>query len=136
MPSYTLPYRDPYKNGLLRPWLSLQLTGINRRTGRVWGLIDSGADKTSLPLDYAALMGYTAAHLEQTDVGVADGSVVSCWAAKTPAIAYLPGLATYKFEIYPTFMRGDAVLWGRLDFFRAFVVTLDENAQAFALGTR
>ena len=60
MATYTLPYRDVLGHGH-RPYLALQITGVNGRSGAVWGLVDSGADSSCLPLDFARLMDYDGA---------------------------------------------------------------------------
>jgi hypothetical protein len=68
-------------------------------------------------------------------VGVADGSQASVWQATKPATAFVIGLPQPVFEITPTFVPGNNVmtLWGRADFFRAFVVGFNEIAQQITL---
>jgi hypothetical protein len=103
--------------------------------GNIPGLVDSGADTTSLPMDYAKLMGYTSAQLDHGTVTMADGSSVSVWVANVPVTAYVVGLPELPFEVCPTFVPGaDHALWGRTDFFKAFEgVAFEEAGQRFAL---
>lgn len=55
----SLAYSEPFGFGIPRPYLVLHVTGPNGGASRdVPGLVDSGADATSLPLEYALLMGY------------------------------------------------------------------------------
>jgi hypothetical protein len=136
VPAWSLPYRDVF-GGDPRPYLGLQVTGINGWSGPILGLIDSGADRTCLPAGYARLMGYRTADLEQVHVTVADGSSTAVWNAKRPAQAHVIGLAPITFELWPSFMPGGSsanTLWGRADFFRTFKITFDEQAQQFTLG--
>lgn len=100
----------------------------------VWGIVDSGADRTSLPDGYATFMGYGADDLEQARMAVANGSSTSGWSAKRPVRAAVVGLADVEFELLPLFVPGNAPpLWGRLDFFMAFNVGFEESAKHFTL---
>jgi len=133
MPSYTLAYSDAFGNGV-RPYLALTVTGINGRSGRIVGLIDSGADKTSLPMGYAGLMGYGVRDLTAGSVGVADGSTVSVWHASAPSQAFISGLPDPVFDLLPTFVPGiPPVLFGREDFFQTFGVAFNEVRRQFTL---
>jgi hypothetical protein len=102
---WSLPYRDVFGGGA-RPYVGLQVTGINGRSGPILGLIDSGADRTCLPSGYARLMGYTPADLEQVNVTVADGSSTAVWNATRPAHGYVIGIEDITFELWPSFMPG------------------------------
>lgn len=88
MAVHTLPYRDVFSNGA-RPYLALHVPGLNGAAGDIPGLIDSGADKTSLPSGFASLMGYTAAELEPVSGMRSRTSLVSadaeCAVDVTPA---------------------------------------------------
>lgn len=129
--SWTVPYRDAFQNGV-RPYLTLHLTGPTGLSGDVVGLVDSGADRTCLPLGFATLMGYRAEDLEQ-EQGQQVSGTMDMWNARMPSPAYVVGLAEITFELWPSFVLGDTVLWGRSDFFRAFVVGFDEPEQHFTL---
>lgn len=134
MPSWTLPYRDAFGSGA-RPYLALHVTGINQRSGPIAGLVDSGADRSSLPMGFADLMGYGEDDLELGHVNVADGSVVQVWHALTPSQAYVVGLEQTVFDLLPTFVPGSASapLWGRADFFNAYRIAFDEPNARFTL---
>jgi hypothetical protein len=134
VPTYVLPYRNAFGNGF-RPYLGLHVTGPNGQSGPIVGLVDSGADKTSLPAGFATLMGYTGQDLEPDTMGVADGTTTPVWNAKKPASAYVVGLPDPVFELYPTFVQGNNVtpLWGRADFFQIFTVGFDEPNQRLTL---
>lgn len=57
----------------------------------------------------------------------------TCGTRRRPSRAYVVGLAEITLELWPSFVVGDTVLWGRSDFFRAFVVAFDERGQHFTL---
>lgn len=135
MAAHTVPYLDPFSDGAVRPYLALHVTGINGQSGNIPGLLDSGADRTSLPFGYAALMGYTAADLEADQARIADGSTIPTWTAKIPSEAFAVGLPQPTFDLWPTFVPGNATrpLWGRADVFQAFPLLFNEAQQSFTL---
>lgn len=58
------PLVVPYSElgfGGARPYLFLQVTGLDGRGRTIPGLIDSGADNSVLPAGYAPIMGYSGA---------------------------------------------------------------------------
>jgi hypothetical protein len=116
-----------------RPYLVLHVTGLNGESGDIIGIVDSGADITSLPLDYASLMGYAAADLRSESVeGV--GGATSAFHATKPVLASVAGLDDSPFDLNPCFVDGnDMVLWGRSDFFKQFIVAFNENEQNFTI---
>ena len=130
--SLTVAYRH-FGLGGSRPYLVLDIAGINAWSGPVVGLLDSGADRTVLPAGYAPLMGYTAADLEATQ-GTQVGGSLTLRSAKTPARAYVPEIPELVFEISPFFVQGcQTALWGRADVMRQFDITIMECAQLFSL---
>lgn len=133
MPSWTLNYRAVVPGGIERPLLALHVTGLNGASGDIIGIVDSGADVTSLPLDYASLMGYGPADLRAESVeGV--GGATSAFHATRPVAAYVSGLDDMKFDLKPCFVDGnDMVLWGRSDFFVQFIVAFNEGEQNFTI---
>lgn len=99
----------------------------------MWGVVDSGADNTSLPLGFASLMGYDAKSLERRE-GVGAGGSIDTWIATSPSRAAVPGWEELGFEILPTFIDGGQMpLWGRQDLFMAFHVSFSEPNQEFTL---
>jgi len=131
--TFNLPYRDAFGSGS-RPYLALHVTGPSGANGTIIGLIDSGADSTSLPAGYASLMGYTGADLVPSEAGHAGGGSVNVLVAQVPAPAFVIGWPEVQFDLFPTFVPGGSMsLWGRNDFFRVFEVTVREAAQTFSL---
>jgi len=128
-----LPYRDPFNTGRLRPYLLLHVVGPSGASGDLWGIVDSGADSTCLPLDFAPLMGYGPGDLEQQPFQQAGGTA-TCYIAKQSSVAWVVGLDDRPFNVQPTFIDGaSSVLWGRQDFFMQFGITFDEANQHFSL---
>jgi hypothetical protein len=133
VPEWSLAYRAAFPGAPIRPNLTLHLTGPNGRSGEVTGVVDSGADQTSLPLGYASLMGYTGANLA-TDTAATAGGSTAVFVAQEPVHAYVVGLPAITFELFPMFAKGSSmVLWGREDFFTVFRVFFDEATQRFSL---
>jgi hypothetical protein len=134
VPSLELAYTDFFGRGS-RPYLAMQVTGINGQSGPIVGLLDSGADTTALPTGYAALMGYQAAQLERIEVGTAKGSGHG-WRAVQPCTATVAG-ATPPFltlSLNPIFVETAHPLWGRRDVMAMFTaVAIEETAQRFTL---
>jgi hypothetical protein len=97
------------------------------------GLIDSGADYSCVPYEYAALLGYSDADMRQEQGGQVQGQVMF-WRAPAPLMAMLPGDPEHSFELHPNFVENsDMTLWGPMDFFRAWHVILTEASQQFSL---
>lgn len=132
--THRLSYRNVFGTGE-RPYLAVHVTGLNGASGDIPGLIDSGADRTSLPMGFARLMGYDSSTLEQGKIGIADGSEVAVLVAKVPVQANVVGLPDPTFELCPTFVGGNNVhaLWGRADVFMNFGIGFDETNQSFSL---
>ena len=89
--SATAPYRRG-SDGHPRPYLWLTLKGP--RGGPdvpIVGLVDTGADKSVLPVDYAQLLGYQAEDLAPVEVGQVEGSA-SAWDAQKPCEAFVNGV--------------------------------------------
>jgi hypothetical protein len=135
MPSARLVYTDPWGSGL-RPYLALALSGVNGTPLNVIGLLDTGADLSSLPVSWAVLMGYTNATLTHDVVTVANGVQAPCFRPAPPCGAALIG-SSVAFPMAPTFMIGATVqnqIWGRLDVMAAFkTVAFEEPAKTFVL---
>lgn len=84
------PLVVPYSElgfGGARPYLFLQVTGLDGRGRTIPGLIDSGADNSVLPAGYAPIMGYSGANLAFVQGSQVSGSVTLRCATK-PAAAY------------------------------------------------
>ena len=81
----------PYKRGAdgqLRPYLLLTLLGVKPGLEvEILGLVDTGADRTVLPIDFAEELGYTVDDLEPRDVLQVEGSA-SAWVRALRATAH------------------------------------------------
>jgi hypothetical protein len=130
--SGTTPYLAGSDGGL-RPYLWVTLVD---RDGQgqipIIGLVDTGADKSVLPLDYAGLLGYSQDELEQKDVNQVEGSA-EAWEAQAPVVAFVNGLEEVQFEIAPLFVATLDALWGRADLMQTFAVTVFDAAQQLTL---
>ena len=130
--SATAPYR-PGSDGHPRPYLWLTLKGL--RGGPevpIVGLVDTGADKSVLPIDYAQLLGYKVEDLSPVEVGQVEGSA-SAWDAQRPCEAFVNGVPAVKFQIQPLFVATLDALWGRADLMMTYVVSVSEKDQELAL---
>jgi len=128
-----LPYTNPLGTGV-RPYLWVHLTGIDGMSGSFVGLLDTGADRTAMPLGYASLLGYGPSTLTPVTIGTAS-SPASAFEALQPCTAQATGLPTLSLSLQPVFVLGSSatVLWGRKDFMAAFKVLFDESTQQFTL---
>jgi hypothetical protein len=131
MGSVTLVYSNPFQGGD-RPYLALEVTGINGQSGSVIGLLDSGADMTQLPIGFASLMGYDQATLQPISIGTA-GAPAQALRATKPCRAIIPGLPAAPVDLLPVYSPSPFALWGRTDFFAKFGVMIEEKHQRFTL---
>lgn len=130
--SFTAPYR-PGPDGQLRPYLLLTLIGRQpNREILISGLVDTGADRSVLPIDYAEELGYTADDLAPVEVGQVEGSA-SAWIAQKPCEAFVDGIPDIKFEIKPLFVASLNALWGRADLMMTYTVSVSEKDQELTL---
>jgi hypothetical protein len=128
----TVPYREG-SDEHPRPYLWLTLRGPRSGAGiPIIGLVDSGADKTVLPLDYAQLLGYKPEELTSVQVGQVEGSA-DAWDAQVPCEAHVNGIEAVKFEIKPLFVTTLDALWGRADFMATYVVSISEERRELGL---
>jgi hypothetical protein len=130
--SFTAPYR-PGPDGQLRPYLLLTLVGTRLDEKIVIsGLVDTGADRSVLPIDYAEELGYTVDDLAPVEVGQVEGSA-SAWQAQKPCKAFVDGIPEIEFEIAPLFVASLNVLWGRADLMMNFTISVSETDQELTL---
>jgi hypothetical protein len=110
-----------------RPYVLLDVTGPNGWRP-IRGLIDTGADTSILPVEYASILGYSSDALEPKTIRQVGGTTVDALRAALPCAAHIAGDPSRPFEIRPLFVRGAAlVLWGRTDFMKAWDVCLHER---------
>ncbi len=135
--AFELDYLTEFgSGGARRPYLWLQVTGPEGNSLPIRGLIDTGADRSSLPAEYAALL-----RLDPSDVAIETGQQVSgtfsVWTWPTTLQAFVIGQPEYAFEIHPTFTPGSLTgLWGRSDFLRLWNFVLDEGNQRLYLSSK
>lgn len=124
---------SPGPDDVLRPYLWLVLVGPNGSEVLLQGLIDSGADYSCVPLEYAARLGYAPAEGSFGE-GTQLRGTIDFWRARDPLHAYLPGDRTMTFELYPHFVDGaEVTLWGRLDFMGTWEVVISQPRQTFTM---
>jgi len=120
-------------DGRFRPYLWLTLQSRRGESDvPIVGLVDSGADKSVLPLDYAELLGYETEDLSPVEVGQVDGSA-DAWDTQEPCEAFVRGIPSVKFEIRPLFVATLDALWGRADLMSTYVVSIDEKEEELTL---
>jgi hypothetical protein len=119
--------------GGARPYLTLHVTGIEGRSGLIPGIVDSGADNTVLPADYAPLMGYSSADMISVQ-GTQVGGIVILRQATKSSKAFVPEISSVVFGIKPCFVHGcQTALWGRADLMQHFDVAIMERRKQFSL---
>jgi hypothetical protein len=129
---YSIAYRDIGQGGV-RPYLVMNVTGINGSTGPVWGLVDSGADRTSMPFGFAALMGYGTTDLTFQQ-GTGAGGAINTYTSNGHSSAVVPEIPLHTVRFEPVFIQGgQTVLWGRHDFMMRFDVGIFESQQRFTI---
>ena len=97
------------------------------------GIVDSGADTTSLPFGYATLLGYSTATLKEETFTQAGGTGTG-YVAQQPCTAIVPEIPGTVIQLFPQFiLGGQMVLWGRSDFMALFDVTIQESQQSFTI---
>jgi hypothetical protein len=117
----------------MRPYLWLVLTGPRGGDAiLISGLVDTGADRSVLPIDYAQTLGYKVDDLAPAEIGQVEASA-SAWTAQKPCQAFVDGIADTKFEIEPLFVAGLNALWGRGDLMMNFTISISEKHQELSL---
>jgi hypothetical protein len=112
------------------PCVPVRLIDINGHPmpATTHGLVDSGADSSILPKNWATILGIDLNNDCERTVGATAGGDGDQW-------VYEPGLDAIvvdkKIRITAVFTRTPIVLLGRDDFFREFKVAFDHRALAF-----
>jgi len=97
------------------------------------GLIDSGADESCFPLEYAATLGVDIKECEESECRTAGGPTKQ-YKWDKPLEVQLQTMKNMRIEVSATFVKGlDVTLLGRSDFFTVFKVDFDEREQRFWL---
>ena len=119
----------------MRPYLWLVLTGpYGGEETLISGLVDTGADRSVLPIDYAQTLGYKIDDLAPAEIGQVEGSA-SAWTAQKPCQAFVDGIPAITFEIEPLFVAGLNALWGRADLMMNFRLGISEKDRELTLQT-
>ena len=134
-----LAYTAIPQNTPPRPYVTLELRGPNGAPLTLTGLLDTGADFSTLPLDVAIELGFTMDALRPTVVHQATGSA-NVQRAAEPIAARLAGTVV-EFLLQPMYAPGLGeeprdVLWGRRDFLRHWDLWLSERSARFDLDWR
>lgn len=122
-------------DGHPRPYLWVVLRGLNGEEVAINGLIDSGADKSVLPREYAPILGYSEQNLQEEEIDQVEGFATGD-DAQEPCEAYVRGAPSATFPIRPIFVATFDALWGRGDLMRAYIVSISERDQEFRLRRR
>jgi predicted aspartyl protease len=97
----------------------------------VHAIVDSGADYTFLPRDYAAHLGIDIAQCREEDCETAGGVTKQyVWDAGLDALVQGINVVVHLKTAFATTPH---VLLGREDFFAEFLVSFNERAQRFTL---
>lgn len=130
--SKPFPYRAIY-SGPLVPAIPLVVHGPKAKIP-VPGLIDSGADNSMFPLDWAGHLGVDLSACRVEDCSTAGGVVQHhIWDPGLEAEVQALGR---RVKLNAAFCDGlPVVILGRDDFFAEFKVSFDQRAQTFTLET-
>jgi hypothetical protein len=114
----------------MRPYLWLVLTGsYGGEELLISGLVDTGANRSVLPIDYAQTLGYKVDDLTPVEIGQVEGSA-SAWVAQKPCQAFVDGIPSVEFKTEPLFVAGLNALWGRADLMMNFTVSVSEKRRS------
>ena len=132
--SYSFPYTR-VGNIVLCPWLQLEVTGPNGKAKTIRGIVDSGADISVLPFDYALILGYDLGALTEIP-NVEGGSNCKIEAYQSPqhCTATVVEIPDHGFTLEPMFLKDTTkILWGQADFMAKFDVLFMKSQDRFDL---
>lgn len=122
-----------YSHGM--PVLTLSVA-CGQNAVPIGGIVDSGADGTLLPKALAPLIGIPDTELIATpNSNGAGGTSFPTWTAPRPiagqVLAFLPTPQMWGpvVALSPRFAENATALFGRADFFKAFVIVFAQDAQ-------
>lgn len=113
----------------VRPWLFLLVDSAGQVLP-IPALVDSGSDRSSLPVKLGRALGFSYADTEPPQQGQGAGWIFEFWET-TDSLAVQTEVGPLTLS-QPLLTRGgiDHVLLGRSDFFNAFRVCFDERSDA------
>ncbi len=110
--------------------MPFHLRGPSGKDFPVTGVIDSGADVSLFPADWAEPLGIQIADCQMVPGMSASGGACEIHVWKEPLHAVLLGR---KFELTPAFGGTNEVLLGRDDFFMQFEARFNQQKKRFSL---
>lgn len=122
-------------DGHFRPYLWVVVQALNGEEVPIQGLVDSGADKSVLPREYAPLLGYSQPSLQPEEIDQVEG-LARGENAQVACSAHVRGEPAVTFPIQPLFVNTLDALWGRGDLMRAYVVSISERDRELRLRRR
>ena len=131
-----IPYEPPVPptSGPRRPYVWLEVRGPSRQPWPLHALVDSGADRSIIPGEFASVFGYRVDELRRGQTVRALSVSAEGFAATSPLKATVHGSSEHEFELDPIYVDGVSfALLGRRDFFLGWIVTFVEASQAFTL---
>lgn len=128
-PVYTYEYFPPADGWLPCPMVPIGLKGPGDPLV-VFGLADSGADSTALPLAEAAVLGIDLERDCRKETGGSANGLGDQYVYEETLEAQIEDV---QFRVTATFMDTPVILLGQEDFFRRFHVAFDHRAQTVSL---
>lgn len=127
-----IPFRKFSPNDIARMWLPVTIINpATRRSIKVFGLIDTGADECALPALYAARLGHNLQSGKEKEINTGNGVTV--------AHSHTVSIKTFDFSTTETlidFMPNLFVpLLGARSFLNHFILTINYPRQFFSLET-
>lgn len=110
----------------------MQVTGINGKSFRIRGIIDSGADGATIPERFTSQLGYGPGTLRPVKFRHSGGESTS-QVATTPCTSEVPQFPGVIVPILPSFSNVPFALWGQRDFMHEFDVEFQQSEGFFTL---
>lgn len=126
----TVPFRKLSPNDIARPWLPVTIKNPQtRKSIKVFGLIDTGAEECALPALYAARLGHNLQAGREKEINTGNGVTI--------AYSHTVSIKAFTFSTRETlidFMPNLYVpLLGVKSFLSNFILTIDYPRQLFSL---
>lgn len=127
-----IPFRKLSPNDIARMWLPVIIVNpATRKSIKVFGLIDTGADECALPALFATALGHNLQSGKEKEINTGNGVTI--------AYSHAVSIKTFDFSAKDTlidFMPNLFVpLIGVRSFLTHFILTVDYPRQVFSLET-